>query len=247
MPEIPNRDKIDAALTLLLATELDRQRLRLLALLGDPPNPANVPQAYWGQLAAAVHHTLYHDLELAYTTAARQQSAEFGTPLDDAELAAAATQWASDHVGELAIRFVNKTQEAVTEKVREYQAEEEKRKAAIAALLLLTDYRHPWSILGLPAPEPIKLPKPPAEMTPAERAAELNKIEAGRRDWMGRYLDVPFGPPRAEKRGSYRRHDGAGRRRAARRSCPRRRNRRNNRGILGNQRGCQGLPDLQAA
>jgi hypothetical protein len=212
VPELPNRTELDAALSAVLATELTAQRARLTTLLGEPPDTSRVPPAYWSQLSIAIHARLLPELEAAFMSAARQHAGQlYGLPgdgsngetgdssttLDESELAAAALTWATAHVEDLSKRFIANTQVTLSEKLKTFHEQENKRAAEIAALLLLLDddkgskqKRHDELIgIGVPSEPPIS-----AE----DYAEKLNDAQEARRDYQGRYMDYPFGSSRAE-------------------------------------------------
>lgn len=150
MPEIPNRDAIDSALTKLLAKEFARQSKRLEMLLGAPADPSNIPPRYWDTLAVAMYGPLLNDLQLAFIMAADRQAASTGDAPTRQDIAAAALNWATAHVTEEIQAFVVKSRAMLAEKLAEAAAEKKKRLMELAALLLLFDDAERAVRIGVP-------------------------------------------------------------------------------------------------
>lgn len=197
MPELPNRNEIDEKLSALIALELEHQKHRMLSLLGDPPNPQRVPAGYWYQLASSMRTVLLHDLEQAFIAAANQHAGNLEHPLDTSELAAAAFNWALEHVDDLVNRFVQNTRDVAQQKIQEYHAAEEKRAAEVASLLLLLDDEFGTQRKAAEERAQRFGTKPDKTLTPQEHADRLNRLEEDRRDYQGRYIDAPFSAGRA--------------------------------------------------
>ena len=70
MPELPDRDAIEARLARLIGRELQNQFHELMNLIGDPPNLSNVPESYWNNGGKELRNILEPELTAIFMTQA---------------------------------------------------------------------------------------------------------------------------------------------------------------------------------
>lgn len=68
--ELPDRDKREAAFAAELAKVMSRHRAELKELLGDPPNPDNVPQEFWDRVERETRGEMVMPMFVAWMDAA---------------------------------------------------------------------------------------------------------------------------------------------------------------------------------
>lgn len=138
MPELADREKREAALSLALAGVLDRERARMETLLGDRPNTANVPPEYWNAMQSSLTLALYHDLQAAYVQAANQQAGLLDFSAPPADVLRDAMAWARQQAAVVSIDFVANTKRKLQDAIyRHYQEERARESEAVAALGLV--------------------------------------------------------------------------------------------------------------
>lgn len=72
MAELANRDEIERRFTKRMAALTNKQKAELRRLLGNPPNPANVPASFWQQAERELEEDLLALLLLIVATSAVQ-------------------------------------------------------------------------------------------------------------------------------------------------------------------------------
>lgn len=70
MPELPDRDAVEARLARLVGRELQAQFHELMDLIGDPPNLSNVPEVYWNNGGKKLREILEPELTAIFLTQA---------------------------------------------------------------------------------------------------------------------------------------------------------------------------------
>ena len=101
MADIPNRDELERTLAKKLAGLNRKQMGRLLELMGDPPNLANVPQEFWDKAGEELADVVVPFSERVYLEGAQRmlESVPVGVSWDLVNEGAAS--WARDYGGRL--------------------------------------------------------------------------------------------------------------------------------------------------
>lgn len=97
MPELPGRSKYEIELTRIMARLLSAYAGRLLELLGDPPNLANLPPDFWQNESEVMVAALRPFLEQVYLDSARAMMGSTVSAIDWALVNQAAVDWASTY------------------------------------------------------------------------------------------------------------------------------------------------------
>ena len=120
MADIPNRDSLEARLARILARLQRAQMARLLELLGDPPNMANVPQSFWDETGKELQQALGPFLEQVYLDQAGLLMASIPIGVDWALINTAAVNWARAYTFDLVSGITATTRQALQTSVSAY-------------------------------------------------------------------------------------------------------------------------------
>lgn len=108
MPELPNRQRWEAMLRRAFLESGKRYRPKLIELLGEPPNPANVPASYWKSLGVELRAKFEPILNEIYLDSVRNMIAATTIKMEWALPNAAAAEWAKRYSYQL-VRQINQT------------------------------------------------------------------------------------------------------------------------------------------
>lgn len=108
MADLAHRAELEDRVTREMGRLSARQRRRLTELLGDPPDPANVPESFWAEVEEERRRELAALLLLIFLVGARQHGAD-----DKGAAAAAASQYAERRSAELARKYVEHSRETL--------------------------------------------------------------------------------------------------------------------------------------
>ena len=101
MPDIPNRDELEARMARLLGKLSKAQMGRLLEELGDPPRVENVSPTFWDEAGEELRNAIRPFMEAVYLESAQRLMSEQSVGVDWALVNEAAANWASTYTYEL--------------------------------------------------------------------------------------------------------------------------------------------------
>jgi hypothetical protein len=113
MATLDTRDAHEANVTSVLEHLQGGFRENLLHFIGFPPNPENVPEAFWDEVQKRIEEELTSVLIIIFI-AASMQGGELTVPYADAE------EWASEHAAEVAEGYTQHSQEELAEFAEEW-------------------------------------------------------------------------------------------------------------------------------
>ncbi|TXH12666.1 MAG: hypothetical protein E6R03_12475, partial [Hyphomicrobiaceae bacterium] len=116
--DVPNRDKLEGKLARALGKQFAAQRKELMALLGDPPNPRMVPDAFWEQAGAEFTQLVEPFLADVFKAQAAAMLENVDVRWDLANEAAA--QWASQYTFDLVRGITSNSQAQLQAAVDRY-------------------------------------------------------------------------------------------------------------------------------
>lgn len=117
---VTDRDKFEKEMARALGKVWDEQREKLMALLGDPPSLANVPQSYWNNGGSAIRKVVVPIFEEIFISQAQSLLSTITVGVDWTLINKRAADWALAHAGEL-IEGLQKTEQAlITDYVNKY-------------------------------------------------------------------------------------------------------------------------------
>jgi hypothetical protein len=111
MADLAHRAELERRIERAMSGLSSKERRELVALLGDPPDLANVPQSFWQDVYEDRIASLMGVLLLGFVVGARQHGAE-----DRSATAQAAQAYAERRAREVAQAFVERSQEALRAK-----------------------------------------------------------------------------------------------------------------------------------
>ena len=120
MPDIPNRDALEAQLARKLSGLSRRQMGELLEHLGDPPNIANVPASFWKESGEELAKVVTPFSERVYLEAAERMLETVPIGVDWSLVNQAASSWARQYAFDLVGGINSTTRQAVGQAVGNY-------------------------------------------------------------------------------------------------------------------------------
>lgn len=108
MPEYANRDAKENALARLLSRLSASMRRDISAILGDPPDFANITFGDWERMQRGYLEILSPELQEVFVEMALQYAGSVGYTMEYEIIISAASQWASSYSFEL-VRGINNT------------------------------------------------------------------------------------------------------------------------------------------
>lgn len=117
MPDIPNRPELEAELAKRFSRLSIAQRKELLTLLGDPPNYANVPLAFWDKMTNELRGALVPFLAELFMESAERLVDTLPIGVDWNLINTRASSWAARYGGELIKGITETTRRAVNEAI----------------------------------------------------------------------------------------------------------------------------------
>lgn len=123
MPDVPNRDELEAELARKVSRLLTRHRRRLLRLMGDPPNLSNVPPSVWRELEEEYMGIFERFFESVYLDGAGRivENAPVGVSWN--QINEDAARWARGHAVQLSGEISTSTQTRLGEAVARFYEE----------------------------------------------------------------------------------------------------------------------------
>lgn len=101
MPDVIGRDELERRLARVVAAEQRKQLNELLALLGDPPDPARIPAEFWETQGAALRSAVEPVLRDVYLAQAQTVLSEISIGIDWAVANQNAIDWARKYTFDL--------------------------------------------------------------------------------------------------------------------------------------------------
>ena len=117
MPDIPNRDALEAQLARKLSKLQRAQMARLLELMGDPPNMANVPMSFWDDAGKELAQVVTPFSERVYLESAERMLESVPIGVDWSLVNQAASGWARQYAFDLVGGINDTTRQAVGQAV----------------------------------------------------------------------------------------------------------------------------------
>lgn len=108
MPDIPNRDELEARLASAISREQAAELNKLMDLLGDPPDLNNVPASFWENGGKALRGAIAPILQDVFTNQAKVLIDQLTIGVDWALVNQAAITWASQYTFDL-VKGINET------------------------------------------------------------------------------------------------------------------------------------------
>ncbi len=124
MPELANRDQLDAQVSAALLLLFDDERQRLADLVGDPPDLRKVPPLYWHDVGKRLQRELTDALTPAYAQAAEAQAARLGLEWTPEQIARDAAAWLLLRSSELVDLFIENTKQALSKLAQQAHTED---------------------------------------------------------------------------------------------------------------------------
>lgn len=115
MADLAHRAELERRVERAMSGLSSKQRRKLVELLGNPPDPLNVPESFWNDVYEDRIAELMAVLLLGFVVGARQHGAE-----DQSATAQAAQAYAQQRAREVAQSFVQNSREALEAKAREW-------------------------------------------------------------------------------------------------------------------------------
>ncbi|MBS0202322.1 MAG: hypothetical protein JSS49_05425 [Planctomycetes bacterium] len=115
MGEISNRDELEAMFGSKVLRLTREQRNRLVALLGNPPNVANVPESFWIEAG----RSLYTEIAVLLATIGRQSAQEHGATEFQAQLFV--NQYAEPRAREMVSGWIDHSKEILQAASQQWQ------------------------------------------------------------------------------------------------------------------------------
>lgn len=120
MPDIPNRDSLEAELAKRFSRLSVAHRKELLTLLGDPPSYANVPMAFWDKMTTELRGAIVPFLAELFMESAERLVDTLPIGVDWNLINTRASSWAARYAGELIKGVTETTRRAVQEAVSDF-------------------------------------------------------------------------------------------------------------------------------
>jgi len=117
MPDIPNRDELEAEIARRFSKLSAKQRKELMRLLGDPPNFSNIPPSFWEQMKNELTGIFIPVLSMIYLDSAERLVAELPIGVDWGIMNEAASRWARQYSFELVGGITDKSRRATQEAI----------------------------------------------------------------------------------------------------------------------------------
>jgi hypothetical protein len=114
MAELVDRAELERILSRAVSAELRAELRKLMDLLGDPPDPANVPEAFWSNGGASMRTRVEPILRDIYLGEASERLGQLTIGVDWALVNQAAIEWARQYSFEL-IAGITERSRAVTQ------------------------------------------------------------------------------------------------------------------------------------
>lgn len=95
MADVINRDELEAKLGRVVSRELREQLKELIKLLGDPPNPNNVPLAFWDESTGKLQAVIEPILRDVYLQQAGNQLDQSSIGVEWSAINQSAVEWSS--------------------------------------------------------------------------------------------------------------------------------------------------------
>jgi hypothetical protein len=118
--DIPDRDSLEARLARELARVLRGDMGRLIELMGDPPNLANLPPNFWDEAGQELRHVLTPFLERVYLDQAGNLISSTGIGVDWALVNQRAIDWASVYTFNLVQGITQTSQQTLSRALSAY-------------------------------------------------------------------------------------------------------------------------------
>ena len=119
MPDIQNRDELEAQLARAVGGKFAKQRRELIALLGEPPNMANVPMAFWDNGGKELRSAITPILESIYMQQAMTVVDVAQIGFDWALVNTAAVEWVETYAFNLVKGITDTTARGAGSKIRQ--------------------------------------------------------------------------------------------------------------------------------
>ena len=116
MPDIPNRDAIEAEVARLLGKWMKEQQKLILQLLGDPPSLANLPPEFWNEIGAEGVSILRPFMTQQALAASERTLAGITIGVDWALVNESAATWARQYSYEL-VTGINQTSRQTLQRI----------------------------------------------------------------------------------------------------------------------------------
>ena len=116
MPDIPNRDQLEAEVARLLGRWMKEQQTLIIQLLGDPPNLANLPPEFWTEIGAEGVSILRPFMNQQALDAAERMLADITIGVDWALVNESAATWARQYSYEL-VTGINQTSQHALQRI----------------------------------------------------------------------------------------------------------------------------------
>jgi hypothetical protein len=132
----PNRHDFEAALQAATQAALAAQKRRLLALLGDPPNPANVPESFWadaGPEMSAKLRPVMREAYLAYALDTIKDTGGFG--VDWSLVNRRAVAWSNQYAYDLVKGITHTTRDSIDKAISRFFETPGQTRADLEAML----------------------------------------------------------------------------------------------------------------
>jgi len=117
MPDIPNRDELEAEIARRFSKLSAKQQRELMRLLGNPPNWGNVPQSFWETVAVDLNGALLPIITETYLDAAERMVAGLPISVDWDLVNEGAVRWARQYTFELVRGITNTSRRAAQQAV----------------------------------------------------------------------------------------------------------------------------------
>lgn len=132
MAALANRDEIEKDFALRLSRVQTRHRKELEGLLGNPPDPANVPQWFWDKVEKENRETMTAILLLIFLTAADQHSGPFASDELKIRSEGEGLAWALKRGHDLARDFTTRSIDWLSKKGQKWKATGAANPAAVS-------------------------------------------------------------------------------------------------------------------
>lgn len=117
MPQLPNRDEIEAQFARQLRRELRRQETELLSAIGDPPDFNNLSDGLWAALLVGMQQAVRPVLFGTYLDAAENLLNTLPVGVDWGTVNVGAARWARDYTYDLVSGINSTTRSALQERI----------------------------------------------------------------------------------------------------------------------------------
>ena len=135
MPDIIDRDGLEAELAAIFAQHLERQQLSLLELMGDPPSMANLPATFWADAGEEMTAALRPFFTGVFLNRAEQTLAVSPIGVEWGLINEAAVTWSRDYSFRL-VSGINDTSRRVLQQSIGQFFEEQMTRGELEGLLM---------------------------------------------------------------------------------------------------------------